>query len=80
MGKKAVGFHHGALCDDYETQANEQGYTFGDKGAFIQKVGFGLVAAHIHGVITDKEYDRILERFQKKLIARNLIPINGGSE
>ena len=79
MSKKTVTFYHGALHDPYEKQANDQGFTLGSKAEFIQKVGFGLVAAHIHGVITDKEYDRILERFQKKLITRNLIPMDGGS-
>ncbi len=67
---KFIEFRHGALCDDYEKQANDQGYTFGDKAEFVQKVGFGLVAAHIHGLITDGEYDRILRRFQKKMITK----------
>lgn len=65
---KMVGFHHGVLCDSYEKQANEQGFTFGKNAKFVQKVGFGLVAAHIHGCITDSEYDKILKRFQKKLV------------
>lgn len=69
---KTVGFHHGALCDSYEEQANAQGYTFGDKAEFVQKVGFGLMAAHIHGCITDKEYDKILDRFQKKILVKML--------
>ncbi len=67
---KFIEFRHGALCDDYEKQANDQGYTFGDNAEFVQKVGFGLVAAHIHGLITDGEYDRILRRFQKKMITK----------
>lgn len=67
-----VGFHHGALSDSYEKQANEQGFTLGDKAEFAQKVGFGLVAAYIHGCITDSEYDRILDRFQKKILVKNL--------
>lgn len=75
---KTVSFYHGALADPYEDQARAQGFTFGDKAEFIQKVGFGLTAAHIHGVITDKEYDKILQRFQKKLIIKNLIPLEGG--
>ena len=75
---KTVSFYHGALADPYEDQANEQGFTLGNKAEFVQKVGFGLVAAHIHGVITDKEYDKILQRFQKKLITKNLIPLEGG--
>lgn len=65
---KMVGFHHGALCDSYEKQANEQGFTFGENAEFVQKVGFGLVAAYIHGCITDSEYDKILKRFQKILV------------
>ena len=68
----SVGFHHGALSDSYEKQANEQGFTLGNKAEFAQKVGFGLVAAYIHGCITDSEYDRILDRFQKKILVKNL--------
>ncbi len=69
---ESVGFHHGALSDSYEKQANEQGFTLGDKAEFAQKVGFGLVAAYVHGCITDSEYDRILDRFQKKILVKNL--------
>lgn len=79
-GKKMVGFHHGALCDSYEKQANSQGYTFGKDANFVQKVGFGLVAAYIHGCITDAEYDRILGRFQKKVLAANLKPLTEEQE
>ena len=69
---KNVEFHHGALCDSYEEQANEQGYTFGDLSEWVQKIGFGLVCAYIHGCITEKEYDRILHRFQTKILVKNL--------
>lgn len=67
-----IEFHHGALADTYEEQANKQGFTFGDNADFVQKVGFGLLAAHIHGCITDSEYDRILRRFQIKILLKNL--------
>lgn len=40
-------------------------------------MGFGLVAAHVHGVITDKEYGKILQRFQKKILVKNLRPMKG---
>ena len=63
-----IEFHHGALEDDYETQANRQGFTFGKDAEFVNMVGFGIVAAWIHGVITDSEYDKILARFQKKIL------------
>ena len=70
-----VGFYHGALSDSYEEQANAQGFTFGDKAEWVEKVGFGLVCAHIHGCITDNEYDKILQRFQKKVLFKNLKPL-----
>lgn len=71
-----VEFYHSAFADTYEEQANKQGYTLGDKADFVQKVGFGIVAAHIHGCITDSEYDKILRRFQTKIISKNLKKVN----
>lgn len=71
-----VEFYHGALSDTYEEQANKQGLTFGDKAEWIQKVSYGLVCAHIHGCITDSEYDKILQRFQKKILIKNLSHIS----
>lgn len=73
---RTIGFHHGALCPSYESQANEQGYTLGKNAAFFDKVGFGLVAAYIHGYITESEYGRILKRFQHDL-AKNVRPLDG---
>lgn len=37
---KEIGFHHGALCDPYEQQANDQGYTLGD---YLKYKGKGKV-------------------------------------
>lgn len=64
-----VGFHHGALCDDYEKQANDQGYTLGDKAELFQKLGFGLVINHIHGTLTESSYDKALRKLQKKMVS-----------
>ena len=67
-----VEFKHGALSESYEKQANDQGFTFGDKSKWVQDVGFGINCAWIHGCITDAEYNRILQRFQKKILVKNL--------
>lgn len=67
-----VEFRHGALSASYEEQANEQGYTFGNKAKWVQEIGFGLVCAYIQGCITDSEYDKILQRFQRKVLIPNL--------
>ena len=69
MSKKTIEFHHGALCDDYEKQANEQGYTLGNKAEIYQELGFGLVLNHIHGTLTDSAYNKALRRLQKKIVS-----------
>lgn len=71
---KMVEFHHGALADTYEKQARAQGFTFGAKAEWVQKVAYGLICAHIHGCITDGEYSKILQRFQQKVLLKNLKP------
>jgi len=73
-------FHHGALSETYEEQANKQGFTFGDKAKWVQEMGFGLVCAHIHGCITDAEYNKILQRFQRKILVKNLRKIQETEE
>ena len=70
-----VSFHFSALCDTYEEQANTQGFTFGDKAEWVEDIGFGIVCAYIHGCITDSEYDKILRRFQTKILVKNLKPL-----
>ena len=70
-----VSFHFSALCDTYEEQANAQGFTFGDKAEWVEDIGFGIVCAYIHGCITDSEYDKILRRFQTKILVKNLKPL-----
>lgn len=72
---KIIEFHHGALVDTYEEQANAQGFTFGNMREWVEKVGYGIVCAHIHGCITDSEYDRILAKFQRKILLKNLKPL-----
>ena len=72
---KHVGFIHGALADPYEKQAREQGFTLGDKAELMDKLGFGLSICHVHGVLTDAEYKRALQRLNKKIVG-NLKPFS----
>lgn len=74
---KVIEFHHGALCESYEEQVNAQGYTLGDDAEWVQKIGYGLVCAYVHGCITENEYDRILRRFQDKILIKRLKRIGG---
>lgn len=75
-----VEFHHGALVDTYEEQANAQGFTFGDKAEWVEDIGFGIVCAHIHECITDSEYEKILRRFQTKILIQNLRSLESEEE
>lgn len=63
-----VEINHGALADSYEKQMNQYGFTYGEYSEWVENIGFGLVCAHIHGCITDSEYDKILQRFQKNIL------------
>lgn len=70
-----IEFYHGALSDSYERQANDQGFTLGKDAKWVQKMGDELICAYIHGCITDAEYDRIIRRFQQKILIKNLKPL-----
>lgn len=67
-----IEFHYGGLCDSLEKQAKKQGYTFGKDAKWVEKVSFGLTCAYIHGCITDSERDRILRKFQTKVLMPRL--------
>lgn len=71
-----VGFHHGVMCDAYEEQARSQGYTFGDNAEWVEKVGYGLKCAYIHGCITDGEFNKIMQKFQEKILSKTLKPLS----
>lgn len=62
-----IGFHHGALSGSYEKQANEQGYTLGDKADTFDKIGFSYNMLRIHGYLTDSQADSVCKKIQKKL-------------
>lgn len=63
-----VGFRHGALCDSYEKQANEQGFTLGDKAELFDKVAYSYNFLMIHGYLTDSQADMVCKKIQKQLV------------
>ena len=69
-----VGFRHGALCDSYEKQANEQGFTLGDKAELFDKVAYSYNLLRIRGYLTDSQADMICKKIQKQLV-KNLKPL-----
>ncbi len=63
-----VGFRHGALSDSYEKQANDQGFTLGDKAELFEKIGFSYNLLRIHGYLTDSQADMVCKKIQKNLV------------
>ena len=63
-----VGFYHGALSDDYEKQANEQGFTLGEKADFFKDVKHSFNMLRIHGYLTDSQADSVCKKIQKQLV------------
>lgn len=71
---KGIGFRHGAMCDGYEKQANEQGYTLGNKVELLEKLGFSYNLLRIHGLLTESQADSVCKKIQKKLV-ENIKPL-----
>ncbi|MBQ0079718.1 MAG: hypothetical protein KBS66_07515 [Eubacterium sp.] len=74
---KEVTFHYGALADTLEEQANRQGLTLGDKAKKWQDVCHSMIMVWIHGLATDSEKDKMIARFQKRMI-KDLKPFEKG--
>ena len=74
-----IGFYHGALADSYEKQANEQGFTLGDKAELFDKIADSYNMLRIHGYLTDKQADSICKKIQKNLV-KNVKRIKVGAE
>ena len=70
-----VGFYHGVLSDDYETQANEQGFTLGDKAELFEHLRHSYNMLRLHDCITDSQADKIIQKIQKKIV-KNLKRLN----
>lgn len=74
-----VGFRHGAMCDSYEKQANEQGFTLGEKAKLFEKIGFSYNLLRMHGYLTDSQADMVCKKIQKNLM-KNLSTIEKENE
>lgn len=72
---KSIGFYHGALSDNYEKQANEQGYTLGEEAEKFNKIWYAYNMLRLHGYLTDSQADSVCKKIQKDL-ARNVKTLN----
>ena len=63
-----VGFYHGALSDDYEKQANAQGFTLGDKAELFEHLRHSYNMLRLHGYLTDSQADAVCQKLQKNIV------------
>lgn len=63
-----IGFIYGALSDPLEKQANEQGFTLGDKREHLETLSRAMVVCRINGLCTDSQYDAMCKKMQKKVV------------
>lgn len=63
-----IGFYHGALCDSYEDQANEQGFALGDKAELFDKIGYAYNLLRVRGYLTDSQVAVVCKKIQKDLV------------
>ena len=63
-----VGFYHGALSDNYEKQANDQGFTLGDKAKLFEDIKHSYNMLRLHGYLTDNQADSVCRKIQKNLV------------
>jgi hypothetical protein len=60
--------NYGALSGPLEEQANEQGFTLGEKAELFEKMAYGLVLNMIHGTLTHSQYEKAIQRLHNKVI------------
>ncbi len=72
-----IEFRHGWAVPSYEEQANAQGFTINKENREkFEKIGDNILALHMYGILTEKETDKALQRFQKMLV-KELKPMKG---
>lgn len=63
-----VGFVHGVLRESYEKQANEQGFTLGEKAEQFENIGHACNLLRMNGYLTDTQTDTIYRKIQKDIV------------
>lgn len=65
---RLIKFNYGALNDSLEKQANNQGYTLGNKAEQLENYNDQIHVLWINNLLTDREKDKAIERLHKKVI------------
>lgn len=71
MPKLNITFHYGSLADPLAEQAKKQGFTLKNSDK-IQHYLNVLTELYFDNVFTYSQWDKVLERFQKRVVIPNL--------
>lgn len=74
MSKEVI-FHYGAASEPLERQANDQGFTLGDKAKLLEDLNRCMLMCWIHGLCTDSQNNAMMGKLQKKVV-KALKPLN----
>ena len=69
-----VGFYYGALSDNLEKQANEQGYTLGKKAEELERCKEAIVTLMFGEILTDSQRDKAYQKLNKR-VSKSLKPL-----
>jgi len=67
MSENKVGFSYGVLYDPLEKQANEQGYTLGDKAEIFEEIRNSINMCMFH-VATDSQVSTMTKKLHNKVV------------
>jgi len=67
MSDNKVGFSYGILYDTLEKQANEQGYTLGDKAEMFEEIRNSINVCMFH-VATDSQVSAMTKKLHGKVV------------
>lgn len=63
-----ITFRHGLIDKDYEAQANEQGFTLGDKADAMQELKASLYRLRLNNCVSDTEMKSITRRLNHEVV------------
>lgn len=65
---KEIEFHYGIFCKSLEQQANEQGYTLGNKQELLEMLREAINRCLFSEVATNSQVNRMFKKLQKQVV------------
>ena len=67
--KSEVQFRYGVANKSFEQQANEQGYTLGNRADYLQYLGNALAILRMNEILTQSQYNSAIKKLHAQLVA-----------